>query len=301
VSWLGYAFRFMQLPLALFRVAIASATLPAISAARPRATWRSFRRTLSRSLGIVFLLTVPSSVGLAVLGQAMIGAIYEGGKFEGYDTRQTALALSCYAVGLAGYAAIKVLSPAFYALEDARTPMLVSLLSIGVNLAVVELLLRYTRLGHAGLALSTSAVALAGFLILFSVLRRRIGGIYGRSLAASTAKIVYASVAMGVAVVLLRDWIEVWLGVSRTARLVQLGLAIPLGAAVFYGSALHPGKRRTGARFDFAPLRRWLPAWRDRIRRLMSPDTSWLLSSESGHRAAELSERSRPSAACHWC
>ena len=70
----------------------------------------------------MFLLTVPSSVGLAVLGRSMIGAIYQGGKFQAYDTQQTALALSCYAVGLAGYAAIKVLAPAFYALGDSAHP-----------------------------------------------------------------------------------------------------------------------------------------------------------------------------------
>ena len=82
---------------------------------------------------MVFLLTLPSSVGLIVLGRTMIGAIYQGGKFSAYDTQQTALALSCYALGLAGYSALKVLNPAFYALHDARTPMLVSVLSIAVN------------------------------------------------------------------------------------------------------------------------------------------------------------------------
>ena len=131
VSWLSYAFRFMQLPLGLFGVAMASATLPSISrsAAAP-ATWTNSGGPLSKSLGMVFLLTLPSSVGLAVLGKSIIGAIYQGGRFQLYDTQQTALALSCYAIGLAGYAALKVLNPAFYALGDARTPMLVSLGSI---------------------------------------------------------------------------------------------------------------------------------------------------------------------------
>ena len=112
---------------------------------------------------MVFLLTVPSSVGLIVLGQTAIAAIYQGGRFAVYDSQQTALALSCYAIGLAGYAAIKVLTPAFYALGDARTPMIVSLITIGINLAAVLLLLRYTSLGHAGLAMSTSVVALFRF------------------------------------------------------------------------------------------------------------------------------------------
>jgi putative peptidoglycan lipid II flippase len=127
VSWLSYAFRFMQLPLGLFGVAIASATLPAISRSAALQRMDEFRLTLSRSLGMVLLLTIPSSVGLAVLGPSMIGAVYQWGRFRAADTHQTALALACYAVGLAGYAAIKILAPAFYALNDARTPMLVSL------------------------------------------------------------------------------------------------------------------------------------------------------------------------------
>ena len=79
VSWLNCSFRFMQLPLGVFGVAIASATLPAISRAAGLGDMNEFRRTLSRSLGLVLLLTVPSSVGLALLGTSVVGAIYEGG------------------------------------------------------------------------------------------------------------------------------------------------------------------------------------------------------------------------------
>src|SRR6202795_3639922 len=149
VSWLSYAFRFMQLPLGLFGVAIASATLPSISRSAAAGNLDEFRRTLSRSLGLVFLLTVPSSIGLAALGEPMIAAIYQGGKFQLSDTRQTALALSCYAVGLTGYAAVKVLAPAFYALGNARAPMIVSLLSIGINYLAASTMVRVA--GHAGL------------------------------------------------------------------------------------------------------------------------------------------------------
>ncbi|MGL1161919.1 lipid II flippase MurJ, partial [Vibrio parahaemolyticus] len=76
VTWLNCAFRFMQLPLGIFGVAIASATLPAVSRSAAAGNMEEFRRTLSRSLGMVFLLTIPSSVGLAVLGQTIIGSIY---------------------------------------------------------------------------------------------------------------------------------------------------------------------------------------------------------------------------------
>jgi putative peptidoglycan lipid II flippase len=234
VSWLGYAFRFMQLPLGLFGVAIASATLPSISRSAGAGNFEEFRRTLSRSLGMVFLLTMPSSIGLIVLGRSMIGAIYQGGKFHAFDTQQTALALSCYAVGLAGYSALKVLNPAFYALHDARTPMIISLISILINYITASLLLRTTHLGHAGLALTTSAVAIFGAIALFAILRPRIGGIYGRALGTSIVKIAIASAVMGGAVWLSSHGIHQWLGPRRLASLIDLTISIPFGLLIFY-------------------------------------------------------------------
>jgi putative peptidoglycan lipid II flippase len=235
VSWLSYAFRFMQLPLGLFGVAMASATLPSISRSAAAGRMDEFRRTLSKSLGMVFLLTVPSSVGLIVLGKSIIGAIYQGGKFELYDTQQTAQALSCYAIGLAGYAALKVLNPAFYALGDARMPMLVSLASVGINYATAMIMIRVAGFGQAGLAMSTSVVALFGFFTLFAILRNRIGGVHGRELAAGIGKVVIASAVMGAVVIASSRAIEHWLGISRVARLGDLAVSIPLGCAVFYG------------------------------------------------------------------
>ncbi len=235
VSWLSYAFRFMQLPLGLFGVAMASATLPSISRSAAAGQMDEFRKTLSKSLGMVFLLTVPSSVGLIVLGKSIIGAIYQGGKFHVYDTQQTALALSYYAIGLAGYAALKVLTPAFYALGDARMPMIVSLCSIGINYAAAYTMIRVEKIGHAGLAMSTSLVALFGFAVLFAILRARIGGVYGRELARGVGKVLVASAVMGAAVWAASHGMERWLGVSQLARLADLAVSLPVGLAAFYG------------------------------------------------------------------
>ena len=237
VSWLGYAFRFMQLPLGLFGVAIASATLPSVSRSAATGDMNEFRHTLGRSLGMIFLLTIPSSVGLAVLGDSMIAAVYQGGRFRAYDTHQTALALSCYSIGLAGYAAIKVLAPAFYALNDARTPMLVSLASILINIIAASSMVKFAGLGHAGLALSTSLVALFSSIALFEVLRRRIGGIQGRRLCASFAKITAASAMMGAVCAISSRSIGHWIGISRTARVIDLAVSVPLGLIVFFAMA----------------------------------------------------------------
>jgi putative peptidoglycan lipid II flippase len=235
VSWLSYAFRFMQLPLGLFGVAIASATLPAISRSAALEQMDEFRLTLARSLGMVFLLTIPSSVGLAVLGPSLVGAIYQWGHFHASDTHQTAMALSCYALGLAGYAAIKVLAPAFYALNDARTPMLVSLASILINLAAASSMVKLAGLGHLGLALSTSSVALFGSIALFVLLRKRIRRMHGRALAGSVGKILIASAAMGAACYVSSRGIHVWLGARKLAHIADVALSVPLGAVVYYG------------------------------------------------------------------
>ncbi|MBI3683423.1 MAG: polysaccharide biosynthesis C-terminal domain-containing protein, partial [Acidobacteria bacterium] len=238
VSWLGYSFRFMQLPLGLFGVAMATATLPSIARSAASGNFDEFRRTLSRSLATVFLLTVPSSVGLIVLGQSIIGAIYQGGRFELYDTRQTASALSFFAVGLAGYSGVKVLTPAFYALNDARTPMLVSLSSVLINYAAASTMIYVAGFGHAGLALTTSLVALFTFLVQFAVLRSRLGGLYGRDLLRSFLKVIVASMTMGLAVAGSDALLMRWAGVTRFGFLADIAVSIPVGLLVYYRACL---------------------------------------------------------------
>jgi len=235
VSWLSYAFRFMQLPLGLFGVSIGAATLPSISRSAAQQRMDEFRSTLSRSLGMVLLLTIPSSVGLAVLGPSMIGAVYQWGRFRASDTHQTAMALACYAVGLAGYAAIKVLAPAFYALNDARTPMIVSLVSILVNLAAASSMVKLAGLGHLGLALSTSTVALFSSVALFLLLRKRTQGLNGRALAGSLARILSASAAMACVCYFSSKGVHHWLGARKIGQIADVSVSIPLGALVYYG------------------------------------------------------------------
>jgi putative peptidoglycan lipid II flippase len=234
VSWLSYGFRFMQLPLGLFGVAIGSATLPAISRSAAAGRMDDFRHTLADSMKAVFLLTVPSAVGLAILGESIIGAIYQGGQFQVYDTEQTARALSCYAVGLIGYAALKVLTPAFYALNDSRTPMLVSFGSIVVNYGVAYTMVHGAGIRQNGLALATSGVAMFGFLVQFLLMRKRIHGIQGRSIAGEFLKIGAAAAVMAAMIALSTHLMRGWLGISQLARLADLAVSVPIGLAVYY-------------------------------------------------------------------
>ena len=197
VSWLNYAFRFMQFPIGVFGVAVATAALPQLSRSTARQDYDQFRQTLTHALALVFLLCIPSAVGLAILGHPIVALIFEHGRFTAFDTAQTSNALAAYAIGLAGYAAVKVLSPAFYALGDARTPMLISLGSIAVNYSANYLMVK--RFGHVGLAASTSVVALVNFVLLLLFMRHKLGHIEGRVLFGKVLRICAATLVMAIA------------------------------------------------------------------------------------------------------
>jgi putative peptidoglycan lipid II flippase len=234
VSWLNYAFRFMQFPIGVFGVAVATAVLPALSRSTSGADYGEFRRTLDHALTLVFLLCIPSAVGLAVLGRPIVSLIFEHGKFTGFDTVQTANALAAYSVGLAGYAAVKVLSPAFYALNDARTPMLISLGSIVVNYVLNSLLVG--PFGHVGLAFSTSSVALVNFALLVVFMRRRLDGIGGRRLGLTALRICIAALPMAAAAWISSEIASALPLHHLALRLVQVIAAIGTAVIVFYMS-----------------------------------------------------------------
>ena len=238
VSWLGYAFRFMQLPLGLFGVAVASATLPSISRSAAAGRLEEFRETLSQSLGLVFLLTIPSALGLIILSRSLVGVVFQRGAFSAHDTEQTAMALSFYCVGLAGYAAIKVLTPAYYALGDVRIPVLVSVISILINYLLNWTFLRVLGWGHAGLAFSTSLVATLNFCVLFWFMRSKLGGVQGRRLLSSVLRIMASSALMGVVCWASSSLLRYGLGEAAWVRLIDLVISIPLGVAVLYKSCV---------------------------------------------------------------
>jgi putative peptidoglycan lipid II flippase len=200
VSWLGYAFRLMQFPIGIFGVAVGTASVPVLSRMASEGKFTDFRDTLSNSLNLVFLMTLPSACGLVVLGEPIIRLLYaHGGAFREADVPMTAYALAGYSIGLTGYAAIKVLSPAFYAMDDAKTPMIIALFSIVVNLIGCWLLMNWLEqfgLGHVGVALATSLVALVNFFALAVVMRRKIKRLNGRSIISAFSRIAVASAAM---------------------------------------------------------------------------------------------------------
>jgi len=197
VSWLYYAFRLVQLPIGIFGVAIATVTLPAVARQHALNDLKAFGKTVEDALRFGFYLTLPASLGLAVVAQPVIQLIYEHGTFTAHSTAETALALQAYTVGLAGYSGIKILVPCFYAMQPPRfepqpgtsfwgsfshfvrnvvlfTPARVALTGIALNLGLCFVLYYYLGLGHVGLALTTGSVAILNFLQLLYAIQKKI-------------------------------------------------------------------------------------------------------------------------------
>jgi len=245
VSWLGFAFRLMQFPIGLFGVAIGTASVPVLSRMASEGKFDEFRSTLSSSLKLVFLLTLPSACGLIVLGEPIIRLIYERGAFTAASTPMTAYALAGYSIGLTGYAAIKVLSPAFYALNDAKTPMIIAVCSIAVN-ALASYFFRNwlsnygvspeypSGYGHVGVALATSSVALVNFFALALVMRKRISRIDGKDIIQSFLRIAAASALMSLVCYLSYRFLLNQFGVTGfSTKLIEVFVPIILGGITF--------------------------------------------------------------------
>jgi putative peptidoglycan lipid II flippase len=235
-SWLFCAFRLMQFPLGIFGVSLATATLPAVARAFGRGDMIAFGATARDSLRLAWFLALPASAGLAVLASPIITLIYQHGRFSAHDTAQTALALQAYSLGLAGYAAIKVLTPCFYALGLPKTPLRISLIGIGVNLGLNLLNARVLGLGHAGLALATSGVALINFVQLMAALSRRVdlGGL--RQWTAFLLRCLAAAALCGAAAWGVNHLAEAATP-SRLWRAAGLAAAIGVSVPIYFAAA----------------------------------------------------------------
>ena len=191
VSWLSYAFRLMQLPIGVFGVALATVSLPALSRAAVADDMPALKATLSATIRLVFVLTVPAAVWLAAMAGPVIALLYEHGRFGPMDTARTAGALVMYCVGLPAFAAVGVMTRTFYALGTTRTPVQASLVAVALNI-VLNLALMHP-LAHLGLALGTSLTSIANLSMLSFALRRRIGPIQGGRILGTLVRVLLAA------------------------------------------------------------------------------------------------------------
>lgn len=197
VAGLQYAFRLMYMPIGIFSVSVATAAVPELARAAAVDNRIDMRATLSWALRLMLMLSVPATVGLMVLAEPIVRLIYEYGVFNANSSAIVAGALMFYAPGIIGYSVVKIAAPAFYALQDARTPIMASLVSVATNL-ILNLSLNAV-MGYRGLALGTALASNVNAALLLWFLARRIDGIDGRRVGVALAKIAVASLIMGVA------------------------------------------------------------------------------------------------------
>jgi putative peptidoglycan lipid II flippase len=239
-SWLLYGFRLMQLPLGVFGVAIATIAGSSVAIQAAEKDQAGIQRTLGSALRLVAFLDVPSAVGLVLLAHPIVALIYEHGVFTAQATARTAEALTWYAVGLYGYSAIKVLAPAFYALDRARVAVVGSFAGMATN--VLTNVALYPTMGFRAAALGTALAATVNFLVLAVVWKVRHGGFPGAGIFRQLAQVGLATAAMGGAVVGVSRWLaSVWPtggGLDRLdQQLVHALVPVAVGAVVYLAAA----------------------------------------------------------------
>lgn len=235
VSWLGYAFRVMYLPIGLFGVSIATATTPALARLVAGGQLKAMRTTLASALALMLTLNVPAAVGLVVLATPIVRLLFERGSFTAADTAATAAAVQFYAVGLVGYSMVKILSPAFYALGRSRTPAAVGVASVLLNASLSVTTAPY--FGYRGIALSASIAAIFNASLLALLLRRSTGGLDLPHVVTTFVKVAIAAAAMAATAFVGLAWLEATLpGGTVVLQIARLGAAI-LAALVVLAAA----------------------------------------------------------------
>jgi len=231
VSWLGYAFRLMYLPIGLFGVSIATAVLPTVSRHAADRDTEAVKDTIANGVSLMLMLNVPASVGLIVLAHPIVRVILERGRFTAADTAATAAALQFYALGLLAYSVVRIVSPIFYAFGRSRTPVTVSIITVLVNAGLNVVLVRV--LGFRGLALGTSIAALFNAVTLLLVLRNHLHGIHDGRILGAFARITAAAGAMGLVAAALNQMLEArWPGGALVVQIVRLSITIGVSLVV---------------------------------------------------------------------
>jgi putative peptidoglycan lipid II flippase len=228
ISYLYYADRLVEFPLGVAAMAAATAILPSMARDAAAGDPRALRETFEYGFRLVSFVSVPAAAGLVLLGEPIVTLLFARGEFSGADVRLTVQAVSYYAIGLWAFSAVRIVVAAFFALQDSRTPVRAAVFSILANLLLGWVLMQ--PLAHGGMALATSLASALNLLLLLAALRKKLGGMDWRAIAASLGKSLLSTAVMALAV----------LGVSRvmihnpgrTTAGMALGLALSIAAGV---------------------------------------------------------------------
>ncbi len=248
ISWLYFGDRFVELPLALFGIAIGTVILPRLARQYNQADPAAFGRTLDWALRLAMLVALPSMVGLIVLAVPILATLIQYQAFTQWDTYMAAMALAAYALGLPGFILIKVLAPGFFARQDTKTPVKIAIIAMLANIVlngafVLPWYLSGIPGAHAGLALATSASAYINAGLLYRGLIRE--GIYqpGPALRRLRAGLPVALGVMVLVLAVLSPSFGQWTDWTVGTRLFALTGLITAGAGALILTLLAAGLR----------------------------------------------------------
>jgi len=233
------AWQLMFFVLGVVAQSVGTALFPSLSALAAGGDHEGYKDRLASAMRGVLFLALPAAVGLIVLGEPVIRALFERGMWTHEDSMAAAWALSLLAIGMPGHALLEVLARAFYALEDTRTPVFVGVGAMVLNISLSIILVQYignpnelARGAFAGLALANSLTTLAEAGVLWLLLRRRIGWPSNARVWNMSARVALAAAGMGVA-----TWL-IGRGLAEINVWLQVMIGVPLGIVVFFGLAL---------------------------------------------------------------
>lgn len=173
ISYLYYADRLVQFPVGVFGLAVSTAALPSLSRLCAEGKMDEFAGVVRSAMRLSLFISLPAMAGLIALAGPLIGLLFGRGAFGPEAIQATSTALVAYGVGLPAIALVRPLVGAFYALDDTRTPVLVAVLCVGVNVLLGWGLMQF--LSHAGLALAVSVASFINVALLSWLLKRRVG------------------------------------------------------------------------------------------------------------------------------
>ncbi len=210
ITSLYVADRVVELVLGSFAIAISTALLPTLSQQAHEGRYPDMTATFGFALRVVSFVTLPAAAGLILLREPIVRVLFQHGRFEASSTALTLRPLMFYSLGLPAFAAVKLLVPVFYSLQDTVTPVRVAAVALGINIAgnLIFLHWLWRSLSNGGPALATSIAAYVNIGALFVIFRRRFGRVGGWSLLASFLRTVACVAAMSAACIGMLRWIN---------------------------------------------------------------------------------------------
>lgn len=253
VSAVNYAWIISQMPQSILGTAVGTAAFPTLAGLAARGRRDELRRTATDALAAMTALTVPAAVGLAVLAGPAVQVLLQTGRFGPEAAALTAAALRMFALGLLGHVTLEVAARLFYAQQDTRTPLLISVGTMIVNIALAVGFLAVVAAAGWPLAASVAAIALANSIAVtlevaaaLWLVRGRLGGIEGRRLAGALGKSLLAGALMASAMIAVRAALPAPLPVAALSGpladgLVRIAAAGTVGGVCYGAAALALG------------------------------------------------------------